>query len=231
VLTETTADTAMALLLASARRLPEGQEHVRRGRWAEWRPDLLLGADLHHSTVGIVGLGRIGQAVARRCAGFGGRLLYTGRHRLPRVEAELHVAYRPLPDLLRESDHVVLTASLNDGTRHLINDSTLGMMRRQAALVNVARGGLVDHDALFRALVAGRIARAALDVTEPEPIPADHPLLGLPNCLIIPHLGSASVATRHAMAEIAVTNLVEALAGRPMAACANPAPAAHAGTA
>jgi lactate dehydrogenase-like 2-hydroxyacid dehydrogenase len=222
VLTETTADTAMALLLAVTRRLPEGAAYVREGRWAHWEPNLLLGGDLSGSTVGIVGLGRIGQAVARRCTGFGCRLLYTGPHRKPVVESELRIAYRSLPDLLSQADHVILTASLGRSTQHLVDARALRLMKPDATLVNIARGPLIDHDALAEALAEGIIARAGLDVTEPEPLPVGHALLKMSNCLVIPHLGSASVRTRHAMASLAVSNLLEAMAGRPMPACANP---------
>jgi glyoxylate reductase len=222
VLTETTADTAMALLLASIRRIPEGRDHVRQGRWLPWQPDLLLGSDLHGSTVGIVGLGRIGAAVARRCAGFDCRLLYTGPRRKLELETALGVSYRSLDDLLGESDHVVLTVPLSDATRQLIDAAALSRMRPTARLVNVSRGGLVDQAALAEALATGVISAAALDVTDPEPIPSDDPLLTMDNCLVIPHLGSASVATRRAMAALAVDNLLEGLAGRPLLAQANP---------
>ncbi len=222
VLTETTADTAWALLAAATRRIPEGHDHVRGGHWGPWDPGLLLGGDLWDTTLGIVGLGRIGSAVARRACGFSMRVLYTGPRRKPHLEARLRVTYRELDDLLAESDHVVLTAPLTPETRHLIGRDALRRMRPDATLVNVARGGLVDHEALYEALIEGWIGRAALDVTEPEPIPGDHPLVGLPNCLIIPHLGSASERTRRAMAELAVANLERGLRGEPLVHCANP---------
>lgn len=222
VVTETTADTAFALLAAAVRRLPEGWDHVLAGRWGPWDPELLLGGDLHHTTLGIVGLGRIGQALARRAAGFRMRVLYTGPSRKPHLEAALRVSYRTKEALLAESDHVVLTAPLSEATYHMIDAAALQQMKPTATLVNVARGGLVDHHALVEALRSGVIARAALDVTEPEPIPPDHPLLSLPNCLVVPHLGSASVRTRRAMAEMAVANLAAGLQGQPLLACANP---------
>lgn len=222
VLTETTADTAMALLLASLRRIPEGQELVRNGQWTKWSLDLLTGDDLHGSTVGIVGLGRIGEAIARRLRGFGVRLLYAGPRRKVALESELRIGYRAMEDLLAESDHVILSASLNSSTRGLIDEAALEMMKPGATLVNIARGGLVDHDALAKALTSGRIGRAALDVTDPEPIPADHPLVSLPNCIVIPHLGSASARTRLAMATRAVQNLVSGLEGQRLRWCVNP---------
>jgi lactate dehydrogenase-like 2-hydroxyacid dehydrogenase len=222
VLTETTADTAWALLAATVRRLDEGSVHVRSGRWGPWDPGFLLGGDLHDTTLGIVGLGRIGAAVARRAAGFDMRLLYTGPTRKPLVESRLGIAFRSFQDLLAQSDHVVITAPLTDDTLHLFDAKALSMMRPGAVLVNVSRGPLVDSDALVDALVDGPLAAAGLDVTDPEPIPGDHPLVGLANCLIVPHIGSASHRTRRAMAEIAVKNLVAGLEGRRLPFCANP---------
>lgn len=222
VLNETTADTVFALLLASVRRIEEGAAYVKAGRWGPWQPKLLLGADLHDTTLGIVGMGRIGSAVARRAAGFNMTILYHNRHRDEVAEQETGAAYRSFDTLLSESDHVVVMAPLTDETYHLIDESALRLMKPTATLVNGSRGGLVDPAALERALREGWIARAALDVTEPEPIPVDSPLLALPNCLIIPHLGSASVATRAAMAELAAENLIAGLTGRRMPACANP---------
>jgi lactate dehydrogenase-like 2-hydroxyacid dehydrogenase len=222
VLTDTTADTAVALLLASVRRLPEGERLVRDGKWERWSSDLLLGADLHHSTVGIVGLGRIGSAIARRLQGFGCRLLYTGPSRKTTLEEVLGITYLSLPELLRRSDHVILAAPLQPGTRHLVGSKELALMKKTATLVNIARGPLVDTEALAAALSKGLIGRAALDVTDPEPIPPDHELVHMDNCLIVPHLGSASQETRNAMAQLAVDNLVAGLAGERLPACANP---------
>lgn len=223
VLTEATADIAFGLLIAAARRFKEGIDLVRRGEWAYWYPDMLLGEDVHDSTIGIVGLGRIGTAVARRAAGFGMRILYHNTRRRPEAEARYGAAFRAtLLELLAESDHVVLTLPLTPGTRHLIGASALAAMKPTATLVNASRGPVVDPEALVAALRAGTIAAAALDVTEPEPLPADHPLVGLPNCTIIPHLGSASRVARSAMADLAVANLLAGLSAEPMPACANP---------
>jgi lactate dehydrogenase-like 2-hydroxyacid dehydrogenase len=222
VLTDTTADTAVALLLASVRRLPEGERLVRDGKWERWSSDLLLGADLHHSTVGIVGLGRIGSAIARRLQGFGCRLLYAGPSRKTHLEEALGITYLSLPELLGRSDHVIVAAPLKPDTRHLIGYRELALMKKTATLVNIARGPLVDTDALAAALSEGLIGRAALDVTDPEPIPPDHELVHMDNCLIVPHLGSASQETRDAMAQLAVDNLVAGLAGERLPACANP---------
>lgn len=223
VLTETTADTAFALLGAATRRLPEGMIDLREGRVGEWDPDYLLGGDLWDTTVGIIGLGRIGAAVARRGVGFGMEVIYTG----PRPK-DTDLEYVSLEDLLQRSDHVVVSAPLTEETRHLIDAGALSRMREGATLVNIARGGLVDHDALVAEARTGRI-RVALDVTEPEPLPPDHPLLWLPNVLVVPHLGSASVRTRAAMARMAVANLRAGLAGRPLVACANSEVADHYG--
>jgi lactate dehydrogenase-like 2-hydroxyacid dehydrogenase len=222
VLTETTADTALALLLAAVRRVVEGHDLVRAGEWRKWSSDLLVGDDLHETIVGIIGLGRIGTAVARRLQGFGARLLYAGPNRKPELEAQLRIGYRTVEELLAQSDHVVLCATLTPTSRQLIDRRALAQMKPTATLVNVARGGLVDHDALAHALEHGLIARAALDVTDPEPIPAGHPLLALTNCIIIPHLGSASARTRVAMARLAVDNLAAGLRGERLLACVNP---------
>ena len=222
VLTESTADTAFALLLLAARRFVEGVDFVRAGRWQTWDPNLLLGSDIHSSVLGIIGLGRIGKAVARRARGFDMEVLYTGRHRHPAAEAELGAEFRDLSTLLAQSDHVVVTSALTDETHHLMDAAALSQMKRSATLVNIARGELVDPTALYEALQRGTIAAAALDVTEPEPLPGDHPLLSLPNCVVIPHLGSATERTREAMAELAADNLIAGLRGERMPAVVNP---------
>ncbi len=213
----------MALLLAAARRSGEGIEHVRSGMWGEFQPDLLLGRDVHSSTIGIVGPGRIGSAVARRASGFGASVLYTGPTAKPMLEQQLGAQRRDLSGLLSEADHVVLTAALVPETHHLIDAPALRLMKPSATLVNVARGPLVDTAALCEALRLGRIAAAGLDVTDPEPLPTGHPLLAMPNCVLTPHLGSASLRTRTEMAEMAARNLVLGLNGEPLEACANPA--------
>lgn len=219
VLTETTADTAFALLAAACRRLPEGQEALRTGSVGEWDPEFMLGGDLWGSTLGIVGLGRIGAAVARRASGFDMRVLYSGRRPSPSAPGLAELV--PLDDLMSEADHVVLAAALTPDTRHLIAETELRRMKEGATLVNVARGGLVDHAALAAVARTGRI-RVALDVTEPEPLPPGHELLALANVLVVPHLGSASVRTRRAMAELAIANVAAGLAGERLFACANP---------
>ena len=205
VLTDTTADLAVALMLGISRHLVEGDAYVRRGEWRTWETGLLLGHDLHGSTVGIVGFGRIGQAVGRRLEGFGCEVLHTSRS-----------GGVPLEELLERSDFVTLHSPLTPETGGLIGDEALARMKPTAYLVNTARGPIVDSAALGRALHAGRIAGAALDVTDPEPLPGDHPLLGAPNLLVLPHLGSATEATRARMAGMAVDNLLAGLAGEQM---------------
>src|SRR5918992_3268025 len=211
VLTDTTADLAVALMLGISRHLVEGDAYVRRGEWRTWETGLLLGHDLHGATVGILGFGRIGQAVARRLEGFGCEVLYSSRS-----------GGAPLDELLERSDFVSLHPPLTPETRGLIGDGALARMKPTAYLVNTARGPIVDSHALARALHDGRIAGAALDVTDPEPLPADHPLLEAPNLLVLPHLGSATHATRERMADMAVDNLLAGLAREPMPHCANP---------
>jgi glyoxylate reductase len=203
VLTDSTADLAIALMLAAGRRLAEGEAFVRAGEWRTWEPGLMLGRDLHGATVGIVGYGRIGQAVGRRLEGFGCEVLTSRRS-------------DDLGDLLERSDFVTLHTPLTPETRALIGDAALRRMKPTAYLVNTARGPIVDTDALARALHAGELAGAALDVTDPEPLPGDHPLLRAPNLLVVPHVGSATVATRERMADMAVDNLLAGLAGEPM---------------
>jgi len=211
VLTDTTADLAVALMLGIGRRLLDGDAYVRRGEWETWEPEQVLGRDLHGSTVGIVGFGRIGQAVARRLEGFDCTVLHTSRS-----------AGVSFEELLERSDFVSVHTPLTPETHGLIDAAALSRMKPTAYLVNTARGPVVDTAALTDALRAGEIAGAALDVTDPEPLPADHPLLEAPNLLVLPHLGSATHATREAMTEMAVSNLEAALAGERMPHCANP---------
>ena len=216
VLTETTADIAWALILAAARRVVESAEFVKRGDWKTWGPLLMAGADVHGRTLGVVGFGQIGQAVARRAQGFGMRTLYWNRTPRPEQAAELGAQLRSLGQLLEESDFVSLNVALTEDTHHLIDAEALAKMRPTAMLINTARGPIVDEAALAEALRAGRIAGAGLDVTEVEPIDSASPLLTLDNVIVLPHIGSASVATRAKMADIAVANLRTALAGEPM---------------
>ena len=222
-LTETTADLAWALLMAAARRVAEGDRYVRAGRWRTWGPQLLLGGDVHGATLGIVGFGRIGQAVARRATGFGMTVLYWSRTRAePGAERDLGATFVELDELLARSDFVTLHVALNDETRHLIDSRSLARMKSSAVLVNTARGPVVDQAALAEALRNGTIAAAGLDVTDPEPMAPDDPLLQLDNCLVVPHIASASYATRGKMAEMAAANLLAGLRGERLPNPVNP---------
>ena len=223
VLTAGTADLTLALLLTVARRLPQAAADARAGHWTTWRPAGWLGADFDGATLGIVGLGQIGSAVARRAAGFGVRLVYASRSPKPEIEAELDAERLSVTELLRQSDFVSLHVPLTDETHHLIDEEALVLMKPTAILINMARGPVVETGALVRALREGWIAAAGLDVTDPEPLPAGHPLYDLPNCLVLPHIGSATHDTRRRMAEMAASNLLAGLAGRRLPHCANPA--------
>jgi len=223
VLTRSTAEFALGLMLAVARRIVEGDRDVRAGKWRYWHPMRWLGKDLHGAVLGIVGMGQIGTAVARLALAFGMRVLYHNRRRNVRAEQELPVTYvASLEDLLPQVDFLSLHTPLTPETRHLIGEAELRRMKRTAILINIARGPVVDPDALYRALREGWIAGAGLDVTEPEPIPPDHPLLTLPNLVVTPHIGSASEGTRLKMAMMAVENLLAGLKGEPMPSCVNP---------
>jgi len=214
VLTETTADFGFALMLAAARRMSESERFLRSGAWNRWAYDLFSGTDVHHATLGILGMGRIGQAIARRGAlGFGMKVIYHNRSRLaPALEAPLGACWVDKAALLRESDHLVLVLPYSPANHHAIGAAELATMKPTATLTNVARGGIVDDAALAAALRERRIAAAALDVFEGEP--QVHPaLLGLPNVVLTPHIASSSVATRRAMAELAADNLIAALGG------------------
>ena len=223
VLTDTTADLAFALLMAAARRLPEADRYVRAGKWKTWGPLLLLGPDVHGATIGIVGFGRIGQAMARRARGFGMKILYHDVHRAdPIIEAEHGATFLPLEELLPRSDFISLHVNLTPETKGLINAEKLAWMKPTAVLINTSRGPVVDGDALAAALKKGTIFAAGLDVTDPEPIPMDSPLVGLDNCLIMPHIASASRATRSKMAEMAAANLIAGVRGERLPTPINP---------
>jgi glyoxylate reductase len=249
VLTETTADLAFALMLSAARRVAEGDRFVRAGRWRMWTPRLMLGRDVWGATLGVIGWGAIGQAVARRAAGFGMRVLYAAHsssnnpataapakskppaaaQKPTAADCAIAISAAPaaecvdLARLLAESDFISLNVPLRAQTRHLIGVRELSAMKRGAILVNTARGAIVDQLALIEALRSGHLGGAGLDVTETEPIAANDPLLKLPNVVITPHIGSASHATRHRMAELAVDNILDVFAGRLPRRCANPA--------
>ena len=208
------ADMTFALILAIARQVVSSDRYARSEAFTRHDPNLFIGWDIHGSTLGIVGLGNIGRHVAHRSKGFDMRVLYHNRKPDPRVEAELGVTYATLNDLLSESDFVSLNVKMTEETKGLIGRDELAMMKPTAFLINVARGPIVDHEALTEALQNGQIRGAALDVTEPEPLPRDHPLLKMDNVIITPHLGSAAVQTRRAMARLAVDNLVAGLNGK-----------------
>ncbi len=221
ILTDATADFAFALLMAAARRVAEGERFVRAGRWRTWGPSLLLGPDVHGATLGIIGFGRIGQAVARRAAGFEMRVLYFDPT-APVADPALRAEAVDLETLLGESDFVSLHVPLTPQTRGLLDRETLALMKPSAILINTARGPVIDPDALYEALREHRIFAAALDVTDPEPIPPDSPLLTLDNCLIVPHIASASIATRRKMSLMAAQNLIAGLQDEPLPNCVNP---------
>jgi glyoxylate reductase len=214
ILDGATADLAFALILAIGRRIVEGDKYARGPEFVRYDPTYLIGREVHHSTLGIIGLGRIGEQVARRAQGFDMKVLYHNRRRRPDAEERLGVRYASQDELLRLSDYVVLTCPLTNETRGLVGRSELAMMKPTAALVNVARGPVVDKAALTEALTDGTIRMAALDVTDPEPLPRDHPLLQLDNVVITPHLGSATEETRRRMAEVSVENLMLGLGGK-----------------
>jgi lactate dehydrogenase-like 2-hydroxyacid dehydrogenase len=222
VLNEATADLTMALLLGTARQLVRAAEAVKAGKWRTWEPMGYTGPDVYGSTVGIIGLGRIGLAVARRLQGFNVRLLYYSRRPSPHA-AEVDATLVDLDTLLAESDFVTLHSPSTPETRHLINAERLRRMRPTATLINTSRGDLVDQAALIEALREGVIAYAGLDVTTPEPLPADSPLLGLPNATVLPHIGSASFSAREKMATMAAENLLAGLRGARLPNCVNPA--------
>ena len=221
VLTDATADMAFALLLAAGRRIVEGARGVKSGRWKTWGPNFMLGADLAGATLGIVGFGRIGRAVARRAVGFGMRIIFSDP--APAAPEPGVIATQvDLDALLREADFISLHTPLTEETHGLINADALGKMKPTVVLINTSRGPVVDQQALYDALASKRIFAAALDVTVPEPLPVDHPLLTLENCLIVPHIASASWRTRERMSVMAAENLIAGLKAERLPNCVNP---------
>jgi len=217
VLTEATADIAVALLLAASRCLISSERSIHAGDWLTWEPMGFLGQELAGKTLGIVGLGRIGTATARRLrGGWGMNVIYSGRSRNEDAERELQAEHVPFDELLERSDFVSAHCALTDETQHMFDASAFRKMKRTAVFVNTARGPVHVQQDLFEALRDGQIFAAGLDVTDPEPLPANHPLLKLPNCVVTPHIASATVETRDAMASIAAANLLAGLAGRPL---------------
>lgn len=222
VLTNSVADLTMALLLSLVRQLPQAAQDARCGNWKTWAPAGWLGMELDGAVLGVVGMGKIGAAVARRAKAFGMKIIYTSRSAHPDIERELNAGFRTLDKLLAESDVVSLHTPLTPETRGMIDEAALRKMKAGAFLINMARGVVVDSAALHRALSEGWIAGAGLDVTDPEPLPPDHPLYQLDNCLILPHIGSATWQTRAKMAQMACENLLAGLEGQRMSYCANP---------
>ena len=222
VLTDTTADIAFTLLMATARRISESIDYVRAAKWKTWGPMLLMGQDIHKATLGIIGFGRIGQGMAKRASGFDMKVLYHDVYRRQDLEQSMGVTYADIDTILAEADFVSIHTDLNPSTRYMFNAVAFAKMKRTAILINSARGPIVDHMALYEALKSGQILGAGLDVTDPEPIPVDHPLLTLPNCLIVPHIASASVATRGKMASMAAHNLIAGVRGERLPTPVNP---------
>jgi len=216
LLTDATADLAFALLLAAARRLGEANDYAHQGHWQTWELTNLLGEEVHGATLGVIGMGRIGQAFTRRARGFDMRLLYYSRTRIPEVESELDARFVTLPELLGNSDFISLHVPLTQATQGMIGAAQFAMMKPNATLINSARGSVVDTDALLVALKSGQIRYAALDVTDPEPLPCTHELFQLPNVIILPHIGSATHTARNKMCLLAVENLIAGLQGQPL---------------
>lgn len=222
VVTEATADMCFALMLALSRRILEADAYVRAREWTTWSPYTMISHNVSGKTIGIVGMGRIGQAIGRRAKGFGMEMLYHTRSRRPEAEQELGCTHVSYDALLKRSDIVVMIVPLTPETKHMVNDDAFAKMKQSALLINVARGGVVDPKALYRALSTHRIAGAALDVTEPEPIGHDDPLLGCSNLLLAPHVATGTWETREAMTELAVDNLLLGLRGEKLLHYANP---------
>jgi len=214
VLTETVADFAFCLMLGAARRLVEGDRYARDGKWKTWEPLLLAGQDMYRATLGLIGLGRIGSAVARRAKGFEMRVMYYDPFRREDLEQSLQIEYRPFSDVVRQADFISVHVPLSEQTRHLIGREQFAMMKPTAVFVNTSRGPVVDQQALAEALAARRIFAAGIDVFEREPVPPDDPLLAQGNAVVAPHIASASIPTRIRMATLAAENLVAVLQGK-----------------
>lgn len=222
VLTDTTADFAFTLMMSAARRVVEGADYVRAGKWKTWGPKLLTGVDIHGATLGLVGFGRIGMAMAKRASGFDMRVMYYDQYRREDLEKSMGVVYAEMDTLLHESDFVSIHTDLNATTRHMFNADAFSKMKPSAILINSARGPIIDPNSLYNALLSGTIRAAAVDVTEPEPITMDSPLLTLPNFLVVPHIASATIATRGKMAEMAAKNLLAGVTGERLPTPVNP---------
>ncbi|MBL4984994.1 2-hydroxyacid dehydrogenase [Bacillus safensis] len=215
VLTESTADLAFALLMASARRIVEASDWIKDGNWTGWGPLLLAGADVHHKTLGIVGMGSIGTALAKRAKGFNMNVLYHNRSRKPEAEAQLGVTYAAFEELLKQSDFIVCLTPLTPETKDMFNEKAFDLMKNSAYFINVSRGQTVDEDALYEAVTTGKIAGAGLDVFREEPVSPSHPLTTLRNVTVLPHIGSASVETRKTMMRLCAENIALVLQDEP----------------
>ncbi|MGM8211964.1 2-hydroxyacid dehydrogenase [Virgibacillus sp. W0430] len=213
VLTETTADLTFALLMATARRITEASNYVKQDKWKHWAPFLLAGSDIHHKTIGIVGMGRIGEAVARRAKGFGMEIKYHNRSRNEQAEAELGATYLSFDALLREADYIVSLIPLTDESKEIFNEQAFQKMKRSAIFINASRGGVVDEQALIRALKNEEITAAGLDVFTEEPIASTHPLAQMENVVCLPHIGSASMETRYKMLSLCLRNIQAVFSG------------------
>lgn len=222
VLTDTTADFAFTLLMAAGRRVVEGVNYVKAGHWKTWGPTLFMGQDISGATLGIIGLGRIGQGMAKRASGFGMNILFFDDYADPKVAEKLGAQPADFDEVLEKADFLSLHVPLTEHTEHMISSDELKRMKSSAILINTSRGPVVDAKALYQALKAGDIAYAALDVTEPEPIETDDPLLSLDNCIVVPHIASSSLATRNKMATMTAANLKAGLEGEPLPNCVNP---------
>ncbi|HHY27566.1 MAG TPA: D-glycerate dehydrogenase [Desulfitobacterium dehalogenans] len=222
VLTETTADLTFALLMMTARRMEEASQYLRQGKWKTWSPMLLAGQDIFGATLGIVGMGRIGEALAKRAKGFDMKIIYYNRTPKPEVEKKLGVLYSSLEELLKESDFVCILTPYTTETRNLIGKKELELMKPTSILINTSRGGIVNEEDLYEALVHHKIYAAGLDVFDKEPLSTNHPLLTLTNCVALPHIGSATIKTRREMARLAAQNLITFLQGQRPPHCVNP---------
>ncbi|MBM7694706.1 glyoxylate reductase [Peribacillus deserti] len=214
VLTDTTADLAFALLMASARRIVEAAEFVKEGAWKSWSPLLMAGQDIHHKTIGIVGMGKIGEAVAKRAAGFDMDILYHNRTRKPEAEEKIGARYASFNELIERADYIVCLTPLTAETKGIFNEDSFRKMKNTAVFINASRGPVVDEQALYEALVSGEISAAGLDVFDKEPIGANHPLLTLKNVVALPHIGSSSTETRMEMIELCISNIEAVLDGK-----------------
>ncbi|WP_249871176.1 2-hydroxyacid dehydrogenase [Oceanobacillus saliphilus] len=213
VLSETTADLGFALLMATGRRVVEANEFIKNDRWKEWAPYLLAGTDIHHKTIGILGMGRIGEGIARRAKGFNMMVRYHNRTRKEAAERQLGAIYSSFDELLSNSDFIVSVVPLSKKTENIFNKQAFEKMKSSAIFINISRGGVVDEDALLQALKEGKIKAAGLDVFKEEPISSEHPLMGMPNVVCLPHIGSASEETRTAMINLCLNNLKGVLCG------------------